>query len=68
LTRKKESQVLSRVAYLTSSQLADKILATDLAVFLDGRGYANRRVSAMGKAAESQPNPPDHSMGVGRQG
>jgi len=49
LTRKKESQVLSRLASLTSSQLADRIIATDVAVLLDSIGYFNRRVSSTDK-------------------
>jgi hypothetical protein len=63
LTRKKEPQVLSRVAYLTSSQIADRILATDLAVYLDDRGYCPHGASAAGKRAENQPNPPSDSLG-----
>jgi hypothetical protein len=66
LTRKKESKVLSRVAYLTSSQIADRILATDLAVYLDDRGYAVHKASAAANRAMSQPNPPSDSMSDGR--
>jgi DNA-directed RNA polymerase specialized sigma54-like protein len=63
LTGKEVQQVLTRVSNLTSHQIADRILATDLAVALDSIGYFNRRVSSADKRAESMSSLSGHSAG-----
>jgi hypothetical protein len=54
LTREEEQRVLARVSHLTSHQIADRILATDLAVLLDSLGYYDRRVTWVDKCAENR--------------
>jgi hypothetical protein len=63
LTGKEVQQVLSRVSNLTSHQIADKILATDLAVALDSVGYFDRRLSWGIKRGGSSSNQSGSSTG-----
>ena len=46
-----DSNVLARVARLTSNQIADRILETDRAALLDSLGYFDRRISWIGNPA-----------------
>ena len=54
MTREEEQRVLARVSHLTSHQLADRILVTDLTVLLDNLGYCDRRATWVDKCAENQ--------------
>jgi hypothetical protein len=53
LTRNEVQEVLARVSNLTSDQLADKIIATDLAVLVDNIGYVSRRSPSVDTWADS---------------
>ena len=64
MTGKEVQQVLSRVSALTSHQIADRILATDLAVAVDSIGYFNRRPSWADKRAERMADLPTGSTGA----
>ena len=55
LTGKEEQTLISRVEHLTSAQIADRILSTDLAVHIDSMEYIPRRsFSAGGRTKDSQ--------------
>jgi len=57
LTGKEAQAVISRVEHLTSAQIADRILSTDLAVHRDSMEYIPRRsLSAGGRTKDSQVN------------
>jgi hypothetical protein len=56
LTRNEVQEVLARVSNLTSEQLADMIIATDLAVLVDNVGYTSRRSPSVEQWAERMRN------------
>ena len=59
--------MLAQVSHLTSRQIADRILATDLAVHLDSMGYAERRVSLADKRADNLSGSMSKLPGHGRE-
>ena len=59
--------MLSRVADLTSRQIADCIVATDLAAHLDSLGYFSRRISWTDKLAADSTKKAVDSADKGRE-
>lgn len=67
MTRNEEQRVQARVSHLTSHQIADRILTTDLAVHLDSMGYSERRVSLAEKRADNLSGARSAPPGQGRE-